>query len=111
MSLASKTPPISRVSYDERSRQVRWSLDTGFAKSTGNSCNSPRLGIWLLTSTEEPYPPESQKPFLVKYWGQFLVAKYAGPRLSKCGSTTLTSGGLSQRPVRSRLPTIGEQRS
>jgi NAD(P)-dependent dehydrogenase (short-subunit alcohol dehydrogenase family) len=24
---------------------------------------------------------ESQKPFSVKYWGQFLVAKYAGPRL------------------------------
>ena len=43
---------------------------------------------------------ESQKPFLVKYWGQFLVAKYAGPRLSKCGSITLTSGVLSQRPVK-----------
>jgi NAD(P)-dependent dehydrogenase (short-subunit alcohol dehydrogenase family) len=43
---------------------------------------------------------ESQKLFLVKYWGQFLVAKYAGPRLSKCGSITLTSGVLSQRPVK-----------
>jgi NAD(P)-dependent dehydrogenase (short-subunit alcohol dehydrogenase family) len=44
---------------------------------------------------------ESQKPFLVKYWGQFLVAKYAGPRLSKRGSLTLTSGVLSQRPSKS----------
>src|SRR5580700_7556236 len=50
MSLASKTRPISHVLYDERSRQVLWSLETGFAKSTGSSCNSPRLGIWLLTS-------------------------------------------------------------
>jgi NAD(P)-dependent dehydrogenase (short-subunit alcohol dehydrogenase family) len=39
------------VLCDERSRQARWSLETGFAKSTGSSCNSPRLGIWLFTST------------------------------------------------------------
>jgi NAD(P)-dependent dehydrogenase (short-subunit alcohol dehydrogenase family) len=44
---------------------------------------------------------ESQKPFSVKYWGQFLVAKYAGPRLNKRGSITLTSGVLSHRPVKS----------
>jgi NAD(P)-dependent dehydrogenase (short-subunit alcohol dehydrogenase family) len=25
---------------------------------------------------------ESQKPFLVRYWGQFLVSKYAGPKLT-----------------------------
>src|ERR1700730_11115842 len=55
MSLASKTRPISHALCDERSRQARWSLETGFAKSTGSSCNSPRLGIWLLTSGE-PYP-------------------------------------------------------
>jgi hypothetical protein len=40
---------------DERSRPARRSLETGFAKSTGSSCNSPRLGIWLLTSIEELY--------------------------------------------------------
>jgi NAD(P)-dependent dehydrogenase (short-subunit alcohol dehydrogenase family) len=33
---------------------------------------------------------ESQKPFLFKYWGQFLVAKHAGPRLTIGGSITLT---------------------
>jgi NAD(P)-dependent dehydrogenase (short-subunit alcohol dehydrogenase family) len=43
---------------------------------------------------------ESQKPFLVKYWGQWLVAKYAGPKLSRLGSVTLTSGILSQRPAK-----------
>jgi NAD(P)-dependent dehydrogenase (short-subunit alcohol dehydrogenase family) len=41
---------------------------------------------------------ESQKPFLVKYWGQFLVSKYAGPKLTEGGSITLTSGVLSQSP-------------
>jgi NAD(P)-dependent dehydrogenase (short-subunit alcohol dehydrogenase family) len=41
---------------------------------------------------------ESQKPFLVKYWGQFLVSKYAGPKLTEGGSITLTSGILSQSP-------------
>src|SRR5260370_36664629 len=34
---------------------------------------------------------ESQKPFLVKYWGQFLVAKYAGRRLSEWCSFTPTA--------------------
>jgi NAD(P)-dependent dehydrogenase (short-subunit alcohol dehydrogenase family) len=43
---------------------------------------------------------ESHKPFLVKYWGQFLVAKYGGPRLSKHGTLTLTSGVWSQRPAK-----------
>jgi NAD(P)-dependent dehydrogenase (short-subunit alcohol dehydrogenase family) len=43
---------------------------------------------------------ESQKPFLFQYWGQFLVAKHAGPRLSNGGSLTLTSGILSQRPAK-----------
>ena len=42
---------------------------------------------------------ESQKPFLFKYWGEFLIAKYAGSRLTNCGSITLTSGILSQRPA------------
>lgn len=41
---------------------------------------------------------ESQKPFLTKYWGQFLVSKYAGPKLTEGGSITLTSGILSQSP-------------
>jgi NAD(P)-dependent dehydrogenase (short-subunit alcohol dehydrogenase family) len=41
---------------------------------------------------------ESQKPFLVKYWGQFLVAKYAGQKLTTGGSITLTSGILSRSP-------------
>jgi NAD(P)-dependent dehydrogenase (short-subunit alcohol dehydrogenase family) len=41
---------------------------------------------------------ESQKPFLVKYWGQFLVSKYAGPKLTEGGSITLTSGILSRSP-------------
>jgi NAD(P)-dependent dehydrogenase (short-subunit alcohol dehydrogenase family) len=41
---------------------------------------------------------ESQKPFLVKYWGQFLVAKHAGPKLAAAGSITLTSGILSRSP-------------
>jgi NAD(P)-dependent dehydrogenase (short-subunit alcohol dehydrogenase family) len=44
---------------------------------------------------------ESQKPFLIKYWGQYLVAKYAGPKLTEGGSITLTSGILSRRPVKS----------
>lgn len=43
---------------------------------------------------------ESQKPFLFQYWGQFLVAKHAGPRLTHGGSITLTSGILSQRPAK-----------
>jgi NAD(P)-dependent dehydrogenase (short-subunit alcohol dehydrogenase family) len=43
---------------------------------------------------------EGQKPFLIKYWGQFLVAKYAGPKLTEGGSITLTSGILSQRPAK-----------
>jgi NAD(P)-dependent dehydrogenase (short-subunit alcohol dehydrogenase family) len=43
---------------------------------------------------------ESQKPFLFKYWGQFLVAKHAGPRLTIGGSITLTSGILSQSPAK-----------
>ena len=43
---------------------------------------------------------ESQKPFLVKYWGQWLVAKFAGPKLSEWGSISLTSGVLSQRPAK-----------
>ena len=43
---------------------------------------------------------ESQKPFLFKYWGQFLVAKHAGSRLTHGGSITLTSGILSQRPAK-----------
>lgn len=42
---------------------------------------------------------ESQKPFLIKYWGQFLVSKHAGSKLTAGGSITLTSGILSQRPV------------
>ena len=41
---------------------------------------------------------ESQKPFLVKYWGQFLVSKYASPKLTEGDSNTLTSGILSQSP-------------
>jgi NAD(P)-dependent dehydrogenase (short-subunit alcohol dehydrogenase family) len=41
---------------------------------------------------------ESQKPFFVKYWGQFLVAKYAGQKLTAGGSITLTSGILSRSP-------------
>jgi len=43
---------------------------------------------------------ESQNPFLFKYWGQFLVAKHAGPRLTVGGSITLTSGILSQSPAK-----------
>jgi NAD(P)-dependent dehydrogenase (short-subunit alcohol dehydrogenase family) len=43
---------------------------------------------------------ESQKPFLFQYWGQFLVAKHAGSRLTHDGSITLTSGILSQRPAK-----------
>jgi len=65
MSLDSKTRLISHVLCDERSRQARWSLETGFAKSTGSSCNSPSLGIWLLTSTEEPYPMRIEKNIVV----------------------------------------------
>jgi len=44
---------------------------------------------------------ESHKPFLIKYWGQYLVAKFAGPKLTEGGSITLTSGILSRRPVKS----------
>src|SRR5208282_3886417 len=54
--LGFEDPSISHVLCDERSRQAPWSSETGFAKSTGNSCHSPRLGIWLITSTEEAYP-------------------------------------------------------
>ena len=43
---------------------------------------------------------ESQKPFSVKYWGQWLVAKFAGSNLSEQGSISLTSGVLSQRPAK-----------
>jgi NAD(P)-dependent dehydrogenase (short-subunit alcohol dehydrogenase family) len=43
---------------------------------------------------------ESQKPFRIKYWGQFLVAKYAGSCLTSGGSITLTSGILSQSPAK-----------
>src|SRR5258707_13346553 len=80
MSLASKTPPISHVLYDERSRQVPWSLETGFAKSTGNSWNSPRLGIWLLTSTEEPYPMRLEKNIVVA--GGLAGIGWAAARIS-----------------------------
>jgi NAD(P)-dependent dehydrogenase (short-subunit alcohol dehydrogenase family) len=43
---------------------------------------------------------ESHKPFSVKYWGQYLVAKYTAPKLTEGGSITLTSGILSRRPVK-----------
>src|SRR5260370_42222126 len=50
MSLASKILPTSRVSYDESSKQARWSLEAELAKSTRNSCDSPRPGIWFFAS-------------------------------------------------------------
>jgi hypothetical protein len=57
------------------------SLETGFAKSTGNSCNSPRLGIWLLASTEEPYPMRTQKKIVLAAGAAgigWAVARIAG---------------------------------
>src|SRR5260370_28555241 len=50
MSLASKILPTSRVSYDESSKQARWSLEAELAKSTRNSWDSPRPGIWFFAS-------------------------------------------------------------
>src|SRR5260370_6846355 len=50
MSLASKILPTSRVSYDESSRQARWSLESELDKSTRNSWDSPRPGIWFFAS-------------------------------------------------------------
>ena len=52
------------------------------------------------TPVSEADLAENRKPFLVKYWGQFLVAKYAVAKLSERGSITLTSGVLSQRPAK-----------
>jgi hypothetical protein len=42
---------------------------------------------------------ESQKPFLIKYWGQFFVAKYAGWKLTEGGSITLTSASALAREI------------
>ena len=45
---------------------------------------------------------DAERIFRVKFWGQYLLAKHAGPLLPERGSLVLTSGVLSQRPAPGR---------
>jgi NAD(P)-dependent dehydrogenase (short-subunit alcohol dehydrogenase family) len=42
---------------------------------------------------------EAQALYRIKFWGQFLIAKYGAPKIRENGSITLTSGILSARPA------------
>jgi NAD(P)-dependent dehydrogenase (short-subunit alcohol dehydrogenase family) len=61
----------------------------------------------VIKPVAESTPQEARAVFERRFWGAFLSAKYAAPRLREGGSITFSSGVLAVRPLSGTALTAG----